>query len=575
MPSLADRLKAVLLGGRRRPLVAVDFDSRQLRIVQTEQVGGENRIVKLRSLAMPEGLDTHNAEAVGQFLREVLQGMSLTGASVVMNVPRGQAVLKPLTLPPGTSAAELAGMVRFQTENELPFRPEEAVIDFTTRSHRGAGDTSQEEPQGVDTLVGAVPVAVVEHYKQIAMTAAVALQRLGLRPYANLCCVEACTKRGDREAVALVHITSDETEIDVLVGDSLVFSRSAVVPVPMTRQGTGPGAGQSAREVVAEVVRTLQSYHALESGENIACLLVAGGTGAEPVVATDLARRLELPCEIFDAGAALGLDHGEGGTSQFISAVGLALGSDTRGQLPFDFLNPKRPMVVRDVKKRRIVAMALAAVAVVLLAIGGGWAYLHAKESTVRQINKELDKLKEKEEVVKALSARVSAVEDWAEQRRRWLAHLASISGLFPSCKDAYITALRTSRDTGTVARRGSKSRKVGVITVSIRARNREVIKQMNRNLTEAGYRFSTKRVATVEDPFGYIYSVDASITFDAGMAVDVSQIKAVARPSDDDSARALIERRSYRSDRPRDSGRPGGSGRSGRFGRGSSERRR
>ncbi len=602
MPSLADRLKAVLSRGRRKSPVAVDFDSRQLRIVQSQQVGGETQIAKLRSVAMPEGLDVGNAEALGQFLREVLGEMSLAGANVVMNVPRGQGVLKPLTLPPGTSSAELAGMVRFQTENELPFRPEEAVIDFTIGAHCGTPETPEEEPQGVDVLVGAVPVTVIEHYRQIAITADVTLGRLGFRPYANFCCVDACTKRGDQEVVALVHITSDETEIDVLSGGSLVFSRSAVVSVPLTGRETGGDAEQGAREVVAEVVRTLQSYHALESGMNIASLLVAGGTGVEPVVVKELARGLEVPCEVFDAGAALGLDHGEGGTSEFISAVGLALGRDIRGELPFDFLNPKRPEVVRNVKKQRLMAMGLAAVVAVLLAIGGGWAYLHAKESTVREINTELAKLKKKEEVVKALSDRVSAVKEWAEQRRHWLAHLASITGLFPPCKDAYITTLRTSRNTGTIARRGKKSREVGVIAVSIRARNREVIKQLNRNLTEAGYRFTTKRVATVEDPFGYIYSVDASITFDARMAVDVSQIKAPARPSDDDSAKALIERRSYRSSgsgrpsgsysssgsgrssgsdrssgsgKPSSSSRPSGSDRSSRFGRGSSERRR
>ncbi|MFW6061439.1 MAG: pilus assembly protein PilM, partial [Planctomycetota bacterium] len=110
-----------------RKLVAVDFDSRQLRLVEAERHRSGARIVRLAGFPMPEGIDLTDAQAVGAFLGRTLREMRLSRARVLMNVPRGQSVLKPLTLPPGTHSDEIAGMVQYQVSGELPFRSEEAV----------------------------------------------------------------------------------------------------------------------------------------------------------------------------------------------------------------------------------------------------------------------------------------------------------------------------------------------------------------------------------------------------------------------------------------------------------------
>ena len=282
----------------RRRFVAVDFDSRHLWIAQAEHAGTRASVRKLAEVPIPDGIDTSDAVAFGEFLGATLKKMKLAGSWVLMCVPRGQAVLKPLVLPAGSAPDELPGMVRYQMQGELPFQLAEAVIDFTGASHRGTSRGAAAPADGVSVLVAAVRVPVVDHYRQIALAAGVKLEGLGLRPYANISCVNACVKRAEGEPVALVHITADETEIDVVVGPDLVFSRSAVMPLVTDAPQWDSRHDRSVRDVIAEVVRSLQSFQAMEGGRAVDAILVAGGVGIEAQVARALSVGLGVPCEI-------------------------------------------------------------------------------------------------------------------------------------------------------------------------------------------------------------------------------------------------------------------------------------
>ena len=112
---------------------AIDFDSRSLYIVWAQRTRAGAHIQKLTHAAIPEDIDTADANVFGAFLGKTLRATGVK--AVVMNVPRGMAVLKPLQFPPGTAFGELAGMVQFQVEKELPFPLAEAVVDFTLANH--------------------------------------------------------------------------------------------------------------------------------------------------------------------------------------------------------------------------------------------------------------------------------------------------------------------------------------------------------------------------------------------------------------------------------------------------------
>ncbi len=515
-----------------RRFVAVDFDARQLRVVHAERAGGGARVLKIAAVSPPGGVDVRDPRQVGSLLGATLKDMRLRNAGVLMTVTRGEAVLKPVTLPPGTAEADLAGMVQFQVEKELPFRIEEAVVDFTVETHYdvGAAQSSAAEDvpdRGVDVLVGAVRLGVVDHYRQIADAAGVKLLRLGLRPYANMRCVDACTRRTASESLLVVHFGAGETEIDVLVGNSLTFSRSVGVKVPPAG-GDPHEKAQSVRSVVLEVVRSIQSYQAMERGFRIDNILVAGGTGVEEVAAEELSRRLDAPAGMFDPSKALGLGQVEN-PSALISALGLAISQAAPEQLPFDFLNPKRPPVRRN--WGRIGGIAAAAVILLGLAtaVTAGSIYIGEKEAALAEVRGKYNEARERQRTLEKLKKRVEAVREWQDERREWLAHWAYLSALFPSAKDAYVTGIKTGAD--------------GMISFTVHARDSQIITDLGRRLTEAGYQFQPGRLATVSDSHGYNYTADVRVFIVPEMEVDLHAVKPVPRPADDDSINRLLRK--------------------------------
>ncbi len=537
MMRLGGKLGIPLLGKARR-FAAVDFDSRQLRVVLAEQAGGLVRVGKLASLPLPEGLDVAHAEAFGFFLGRTLKDIGFRGAGVVMNVPRSQAVLKPLKLPPGTAGEELAGMVHYQVGKELAFPAQDAVIDFTHQSHYDAGredwpggEADQSgETEEVDVLAAAIRLSVVDYYRRVAEAAGVKLLRLGLRPYANMRCLEACGELAAGRSLAAIHITADETEIDVLADRTLAFSRSAVESVAAAADAGRSAVAETVGSLVTEVARSLQSYEALKRGEQIDAAIVAGGTGLESEVARQLTQRLGVPCGTLQPQRAFESRPeapirlpaaGERASSAFISALGLAVVHPATGRLPFDFLNPRRPSVRRDARKIRVAAAAVAAAVILLAAVTSGWVYLDAKEDRVKSLQAAAAKLSREIKVLQKRADRLGAIEAWAAGGQKWLDHLAYLSCVFPPARDVYLTGLRTH---------GENS-----VSFRVQGLNSEAITALSRRLDRAGYLVKPGPIKTVSDSHGYVYNTTLRVSVSPDVKIDLATTRPAERPSDEE----------------------------------------
>ena len=524
MAGILDKLKHLTNGPRH--FAAVDSDGRHLRVVYAERLGRTTRVLRSSAVAIPPSTDAADPRQLGALLGQTLKDMGLRGVGLLMNVTRAEAVLKPVTLPPGASQNEVAGMVQFQVEKDLPFRPEEAVIDFTVESHYDSDSAALDgaESLGTDVLVGAVRLPVVDHYRQIAAAAGAKLLRLGLRPYANARCVSACKRRRFEDTVLLLHFGAEETEIDLLVGNSLMFSRSAAVKIPPS------GASQrelddSVSAVAVEVRRSVQSYLAVERAFKIDSILIAGGTGVEAVAAEQLSAEFKAPCELFDPTAVQGFGE-ETNPSAFISALGLAIGHSGRDQLPFDFLHPKRPVV--PLNRRRTMGIAAAAVLLLAGVVGGtaGAIQVAEKKAAVAAARQKVSEERENLKSLKHIEKQVKALQEWRDERRDWLSHWAQLSCLFPGAPDAYVSGLKTAAD--------------GSMSFQVKARDSKIITDLGASLAEAGYKFQPGGLTTTPNPYGYPYSAEIRVFIDPDMDIDLSAAKPVARPADDDSIRQL-----------------------------------
>jgi Tfp pilus assembly PilM family ATPase len=505
-------------------LLALDFDGPRLRIVLADVSGGRTRIDRLLTVDLPEDLDDADPQAVGAFLGQTLERLRLTGIPVVMNVPRAQAVFKPLVLPPVDDEAELASMARFQAQKELTFKPEEAVIDFAIEAHYGVEPTPEEEPAGHHVLAAAVQKSVVAYYERMAEAAGARLLRLGLRPYANMRGAEEYA-RGEEGRVAVVHLTGGEAEVDVIEQGGLTFSRSAEITLPAADADEVSRASALA-DVVQEIARSIQSYLAVEGTRRIDRVLLAGGTGFESAVADALGARLRTPWEVFDPSPGLRRLDVPADASAFLSALGLAEGHGDADAHPFDFLNPKQPAVRRD-PTRTIAAAAAAAVALIVVsAFAGAAIHLYRAGAEVAAREEELRRIKEGSKEIRLLAQRVKALEEWLASRRDWLDHWAYLSTTFPPCEDVYVTSLKTGDD--------------GTVSLNVKARSSNAVDALGEQLSEARYGFKPGQVTTTKDRYGYNYVTSAKVIADADMEVNLDGAGQVRRPQDDVSSKTF-----------------------------------
>ncbi|MFP4139228.1 MAG: type IV pilus biogenesis protein PilM [Phycisphaerae bacterium] len=521
------------LGPRR--FVAVDWDRDAFRVVEAEQASGKPKITRLASVPISTKIDLDDAQAVGRALGGALKDLRLAGEPVVMNIPRGQAVLKPMALPPGTAREEMAAMVRYQVEEDLPFPAEEAVIDFTvTRSHFDVDDNQTGDTEaGENVLVAAARLPVVDYYRQVAEAAGVKLHRLGLRPYANLRCIEACTVRGPDESVALVQVLADETEIDVMVGPSLAFSRSAMNPSGGRPHPDSDEGRRAVHTVVTEVIRSLQSFSAIERGKSVDAILVAGGTGIEKTVTEVLAERTGVQVELLDPAGGFRLRPGES-HSEFVSALGLAAGSCEQ-ELPFDFINPKQPVIKKDHRRTTILAGAAGLVLLIAAIIPLQNRFLAPKRSLRAELYRQAQTLKKKVKRTKTLPKQYAEVRDFLEPSYNWPKHLAALSMLLPPADEAYLPGgLRTSDD--------------GSVRFTVRTRQVQTIGKLTENLQRAGYQIKMGRSGVVDrDPFGYYNNYEVTVYVTDESPGEMTRALAVGRPEGDAAAKLLTSPEGFR----------------------------
>lgn len=536
-----EKTKSFLTAGPAPKFVALDLEGRKLRIVLGEPQRGLPDFRTLALVDAPETLDLKNAKAVGEFIGGALKQLNLPTTRVLMDVPRGQVVLKTLTLPPVEHEREMPAMVRYQVEKELPFPLDQAVIDFTVDNHyvtdaNGMDEsgilTSPPAPTTVDVLVAAVQHSLVVHYQKVAEAGGFKLHRLGLRPYADARCLDACLPEEDRKrSILLVHVLPGEVEVNLLIEGALAFSRSGAI-----RQHDDDGRPFGEKEIldgfVVEIARSAQGALSAHRGRKIDRVFLAGDTGQEQAIVEIVAQRFRTPCAVLDPAATLKLTAGDINVGGFISPLGLAIAHGTAERMPFDFLNPKNPPIERNIKKIRAVAGGIAAS--LLLVIGLTWGILNrnAAVSNLTALRDTYNKLEKQNRPIDKLGQRVKAVDEWKNDGHNWLDHWANISAKFPPATEAYITTLKTNPD--------------GSFTFTVKAVASKVITDLSKSLREGGYDVKLGAETVQNDEFGYRYTTSVRLAVEPDAKIEPAKLKASPRPIDDGSAEILRKKGRY-----------------------------
>ena len=541
---MADRsqiLKPILkrLQLRREPrpkapsqVTALDIEGTTLRVVQTSSRGVISRLVS-GTLELPADADRNDPAVLGPALSQALTRMGVRPGLVVMGVPRARVILRTLTVPVMENQAELASLVHLQIGRDLPFRMDEAVIDFKVRRQIQPVPDAAAPRDGTDAA--AVPVAasvpklevlvavvkreVVEFHQRLALAAGFKLVALGLLPYANARCVEACHVADGDGAFALVSLRPEEVGIDIIASQSLLFSRGTPL-----RAGAGvetPAGDSTVSTVVIEVVRTLHSYSGLGADAPVSKVVVAGVTGLEARVVDALGTRLTTPCTALDLETALKLpEESRVASGGAMAPLGLALGLGDASGLPFDFLNPKQPAVPRNLRRIAILSGVAAAAVLLVVVLGIRSMLVNRRAAVLAAVTSVAVEAEKKRPVYRKLVQQASVVEEWIRGERDWLEHYAYLTSVLPPGEEIYLSSLAVSGQ--------------NTIRLGVQARSGETLARMEKQLVAAGYEVKPIAITPGTDRFGYEFRSTVEVSVPSRLKINLHSAKPLPRPIDD-----------------------------------------
>jgi Tfp pilus assembly PilM family ATPase len=524
---------------KRSSIVALDIDGDILRVVTATLSGKTPRVTRIVSTKINwDGARKGDAATDAESLKKALEVLRIKPKEAVLAIPRGQVVLRPLQTPLVTDMRELAAMVSFQIVKDLPFRLDEAVVDFKllrmvevlkpseATSTDNETETPAEARQGLELLVGAVKSEVVQYYTELAKGAGFKLAGLGLRSVAQADCLELCDLADSENAVLMLCVRQDEITIEVISQSKLVFSRVAVLPeLPAgEEQERLPEAEVSAKKLQmlgVEVVRSLHSYDGMPGARPIKKFLVTGVTGMEGQIADLLASQLSVPGGIFDPGTCLKLKEEERSEAVGATAgIGLATSILKPGGLPIDFANPKKPAVEGSGKRIKMVAIAAAAVVLLSVVLGTRMHLVKKRLKVKAAAQQELIEAEKKLPIYKKLKAQTKVVQGWMADSQNWLDHLAYLSAILPAADQVYVSAVNTTPQ--------------HVIRISVQAKTGELLAELDKKLRAAGYEVKPLSITPASDKYGYNFRTTVELSVPKKMKPDLTKQKVPPRPGDD-----------------------------------------
>lgn len=457
---------------RSKKIVVVDWDTRTLRMVHAFFGKRGPKIDRVLAVAIPKELDSTDPEQMGAHIRRALEQEGITTKNAIVDIPRDQATLNTLRLP-AASPEDLPGMVEIQIAKELPFPVLDAVVDFAVPIDKAEGPT-------MDVPVSAVRREVLQRFEATIAAAGLKLDRVGLRPYAHKVALCDRLKHAMPELVVFIDVRPTLTEIDVLRGGALAFSRAASAAIPDMADMRGAKASASdsldddtgprltitprglaseseasveacVQNLIIEVTRSIEAYRATDPGAQIDLIVIGGDAGIEQELADALQQQLGVSTELYNPASSFGWEPDEGASaSAYAATLGLVLAQADDAAQHFDFLHPKKATSVAQERLRRAPLVA----AVIALFVVAGWVVLTGLTSYDREnlvkIEKQIVELEGKVRENRKFLKYVDAIKEFDEQYV-WVDVMQDIISVLPSHEEFVLHHLSVRQDGGQV----------------------------------------------------------------------------------------------------------------------------
>lgn len=350
--------------------IGIEINPQKVNIAQIAKQGQQYKLLKNVSADIPDGVyedgQIVDSLTLSELIKETLKANKISAQKVSTAVPMREAIIRVIPVPAELDEEELKDMVMVHEAGMyLPYPREEVDLDYAKLGYFMDEDGIEK----VNVLLVATKKEVTDLYNEIFEQADLEMGVLEINSFALIRTIrEQLRQFGPKEAVVLVDLEFDNTEIAIVVEGVPQFSRtvpigtyqmrtafSQAMGLPLTGatqvlhdidildgiQDSGDidssqiDSGKAALikvlgELTEELSRSINFYINQSEDLEIAQLLLAGPGAGISQVDEFFTQKLNLPTMKVDPIATLGLDLGQDIAPDRRPGLGIVLGLGMR-----------------------------------------------------------------------------------------------------------------------------------------------------------------------------------------------------------------------------------------------------
>ena len=211
--------------------IGIEINSQKVNIAQIAKQGQQYKLIKNISADIPDGVyedgQIVDSLTLSELIKDTLKANKISASSVSTAVPMREAIIRVIPVPAELDEAELKDMVLVHEAGMyLPYPREEVDLDYAKLGYFMDEDGIEK----VNVLLVATRKEVTDLYAEIFEQADLKLGVLEINSFALIRTIrEQLRQFGSKEAVVLVDLEFDNTEIAIIVEGVPQFSRT--VPI--------------------------------------------------------------------------------------------------------------------------------------------------------------------------------------------------------------------------------------------------------------------------------------------------------------------------------------------------------
>ena len=350
--------------------IGIEINPQRINIAQIAKSGQQYKLLKNVSADIPSGIfedgQIIDSLSLSELIKDTLKVNKITAKNVSTAVPMREAIIRVIPVPAELDEEELKDMVMVHEAGMyLPYPREEVDLDYAKLGYFMDEDGIEK----VNVLLVATKKEVTDLYSEIFQQADLQMEVLEINSFALIRTIrEQLRQFGSKEAVVLVDVEFDSTEIAIVVEGVPQFSRTVPIGTYQMRSAfsqavnlpeTGATellhdidiidgledsedidssqieSGKAALtkiigELTEELSRSINFYINQSEDLEIAQLLLAGPGAGISQVDEFFTQKLNLPTMKIDPITTLGLDAGQDIAPEQRPGLGIVLGLGMR-----------------------------------------------------------------------------------------------------------------------------------------------------------------------------------------------------------------------------------------------------